>query len=270
MSFAAEFWQSQFPTLHREEMESAARQLQQFGEPASGRLREPPLGSRTVVFAFKYRGGVILASDRRMVEGWFDITSDATIKIKQLTKFSAMASAGTCSVIKYLEENMENICVIFNGRFQRELSPDGQAQYLGSLLERWWFLFIRYWYIGLGIPILATYDRILRKPRLFYFDEGGFHLEPRFLAGTGCGFKAVQGLIIDSWNKEMNAHSAIELSLRALLCSGVLSHGVSDTRIVTPTIALIDKEGFRWVPEKEISEKRTKLLGREGLRCLLL
>jgi proteasome beta subunit len=272
MTFVAEFWQSRFPILHQEGMEGATRQFRQLEELAGSRLREHSLGSGTVVFAFKYRDGVILAADRRMVEGWFDIALDTAVKIKQLTRFSAMASAGMCSVIRYLQENMENACAIFSERFQRELSPDGQVRYLGNLLEKWWLFFLKYWYVelGMGIPILAAYDKALRKPRLFSFDESGFCFEPQFLTGTGCGFKAVQGLIIDRWQAGMNASSATELSLNALLCSGVMSHGVSDTRIVTPTIALIDKKGFRWVPKEEILEKKTKLLSeKEGLQCLL-
>lgn len=268
MSFAAEFWESRFPILHQKEMEIASQQ--QLKGLADNRLRESLLrSSGTIVFAFKYHDGAILAADRRMLDGWYTILSDAAIKIKQLTKFSAMASAGTCSVIKYLEENMETVCNVFERYFQRELSPDGQVRHLSNLMEKWWFLFLEYLYLGLGAPILVAYNKASKKTHLFSFGEDGFHFEHPFLIGTGCGFKAVQGLIIDQWRRDMDASSAIDLSLRAMLCSGVTSHGVSDARIANPIMALIDKRGFKWVSEEKISEKKVELSKREGLRCLL-
>ncbi len=266
MAFASEFFASEFPIMHQEKVGAIIERLK------IGQSSPQPAGrkSNTTVFAFTYDNGVVLAGDRRMTDGYYEIASDNTIKVKQLSKFSAIACAGSCNIIRYLEDNMEAVCAIFKERYQRELSPDGQANHLRNLMEGWWYFYVFYWYWSIGVPVLATYDLEMGQPRIFSFAEDGFYFEPSFLAGTGCGFETVRGLIVDRWREDLDADLAITLAVRAMIHSGVASHGVSDARIVPPKVALIDKEGFRWVPERLIIKKRDDLLKEiRGIRCLL-
>ncbi len=266
MTFASEFFTSEFPIMHQERVETIIGRLKD-GQPSP---RPTGKKSNTTVFAFTYDDGVILAGDRRMTEGYYEIASDSAVKVKQLSKFSAIACAGYCNIIRYLEDNMEAACTIFRERYQKELSPDGQANRLRNLMEGWWYFYVFYWYWYIGVPILAAYDLEMGRPRIFSFAEDGFYFEPPFLVGTGCGFEVVRGLIVDHWREDLDADSAITLAVRAMIHSGVASHGVSDARIVPPRAALIDKEGFRWVPERLIVKKRNELLKEiRGIQCLL-
>jgi 20S proteasome alpha/beta subunit len=117
--------------------------------------------------------------------------------------------------------------------------------------------------------VLAAFDFKLGLSRVFsFYEDSSFH-EAKFLAGAGCGFEAVKGLIIDRWEEGMDTSLAMELVVRAMLHSGISSCGVSDLRIVLPKIALIDQRGFRWVPERTVSGTRRKILrelrGKGGL-----
>jgi len=137
----------------------------------------------------------------------------------------------------------------FENLYGSELSPDGQANFLKKLLEPWWFMSIYTYYWNIGIPIIAAYDREIEKPRIFVFDETGFYYEPEFFGGTGCGFDAIKGLVVDLWRPGMSEDMAILIALKAMLQSGKASSGVSDAVLHNPTICLIDREGFRMLPD---------------------
>lgn len=262
---ADQFFKSNFSVTGEEKMRVAAERLR--GQPT-----QMPNGirSNTTVFTIVYDGGVIIAGDRRTADGYLGIASDISTKVVQLSSFSALASAGYCNVISYLEDNMAAACRNFSEAYGRQLSPDGQAEYLKKLLESWWFFFVSTWYWTIGVPILATYDIKFNKPRIFTFDYDGYFYEPPFFAGTGCGFDSVKGLIINEWRKDIKEEQIIKLAVRAMLLSGATSSGVSDARLVLPTLAVIDKAGFRWVPKEAVANNRDQLVQEiGGLQCLL-
>lgn len=222
--------------------------------------------SNTTVFTFTYEGGVIIAGDRRMSSDFYEIASDSATKIKQLTKHSAMACAGLCSVVKYLEENMENACNRLLETYGINISPDGQANYMERLLEGWfsWILFTGYWFVGL--PILAAYDTDQNKGRIFSFYEDGFSFEPKVVAGTGCGFGDVRGLLLDRWHPRLTQDEAVELATRAMFFSGITSHGVSDSRTSVTQISTIDKRGYINVSPEVVKSNVSKILNEHGGR----
>ncbi len=230
--------------------------------PENPNSRRPK--SSTTVFAIKYAGGAVIAGDRRTGESYHGIASDSSIKIQQISEFSAMACAGYCNVIDHLETNMTSVCNRFKQSCQRQLSPDGQAKYLQDLLEGWWFLYLHYWYWNYGVPVLAAYDTLQEQPRIFSFSEDGYYFEPDFMAGAGCGWEGIKNIIYSGWKKNLKKNAAIDLAIKAQLLSGLSSSGVSDSRISLPSIGIIDKNGFKWVEDKEIAKRRDAIVKRMG------
>lgn len=228
------FCESNFPIIGREKLDRALNNLKSNPNILSPNGKRTKSG--TTVFAIKYEDGVVIAGDRRMADGWYGITSDNEIKVHQISDFSAIACSGYCNVITFLETNMSAVCSAFKERYEHDLSPDGQANFLRGLLEDWWFTFLDYWYWTAGVPLLAAYDVVLEEARIFSFDEDGFYFEPEFAAGTGCGWNSVKNVIADRRREVKNADTAIELAVRAMIHSGISSHGVSDTRISLPQI----------------------------------
>jgi len=255
--FAKTFLDSRFKRLGAEKLgiKGFSEQLKNCDRERFNRIH-----SNTTVFALKFNNGVLIAGDRRMSGGYLDIVSDDDNKVKQLTEYSAMASAGFCNIISFLEINMATACLDFKKLYGQDLSPDGQANFLRNLLEPWWFMSVYTWYWAVGIPILATYDTDLEMPRIFVFDDSGFNYEPEFFGGTGCGFEAIGGLVTDHWRFEMNEDLALVIATKAMLHSGALSHGVSDARLKLPTMAIIDKNGFRWIPDKLLKKTLNLIL----------
>ena len=61
----------------------------------------------------------MIAGDRRTSGGYFEIVSDETTKVHQITDYSVMAAAGFCNVISDLEDNCRRpviASVIFMGK----------------------------------------------------------------------------------------------------------------------------------------------------------
>jgi len=262
MTFAEQFLKSRFSATSSKK---ALGLLKGFGGQRLPKLTSDQIRvakSNTTVFAFCFDGGAIITGDRRMVEG-LDLWSDMVVKIMKLSKFSALAFAGSCHTIQHIEEDIEGICESFNRRYGKELSPEGQANLLRSLLEPWWYLFVFFDYCGLSVPILAAFDEFQNKPRLFRFDETGFYIEQTDppLVGTGCGFDAVRGLLIEKLQRRetINYETALDLSVRAMTISGITSIGVSDTRVTLPTIAVADAEGFKWIKPEDITLCRDRI-----------
>lgn len=267
MEFSLEaFFESQFPIIDSGKAKGFARRLEARAKANPDANDSPRVKSNTVVFAISFKGGVVVAGDRRTSGGWYDIFSDKTIKVEKLGKFSAMACAGYCNVINSLKTNMQAICETFRTRYNLELSPDGQANYLSCLLEQWWIFFVYTWAWTVAEPILATYDKELKKPRIFQFDESGYFAEFDSFAGTGCGYDVIRGLLKDRYRKDLNKKDAIDLAVRALLHSGMLSHGVSDARVAPPSIATISRSGFKWVPSEQITAIISDILKETGVK----
>jgi len=266
MTFSQEFLAKRFSVLGADEMHAIVENAKGFN------VTNPPKGirSNTTIFAIMYDKGVVIAGDRRTSDGYYGIFSDVSNKVMKLTDFSAMANAGWCNVISFLENNMLAICDRFENIYGRPLSVDGQANYLKNLLTQWWFFFVQTWHWTPGIPILAAYDLKLEKPRIFTFDYDGYFVEPPFFAGNGCGIDFVKGLINDRWRKDMPEDEAINLAVRAMLHSGALSSGVSDARLVLPTVAVINQKGFNWVEKDVLTSNRDELVKQiGGIQCLL-
>ncbi len=263
------FLKSIFPIQQQEAMRSfVANSLANQRQSPEAR-RGTGRRSNTTVFAIKYARGVVIAGDRRMSEGFFDIADDTVVKVKQITGFSAIACAGSCNVIEYIEKNMKTTCDTFTSLYGRDISPDGQAGYLQWILKEWWYFFRGYFYDELGVPVLAAYDESSKKPRIFSFGVDSFFYEPRIIAGTGCGFDAIKQVVIDRWHKHLGVNATIDLAVRAMIHAGKSSHGVSDAAITPPTVGVIDRKGFRWIDEKDIVRRTDRLIKTmEGIRCL--
>ena len=253
--FAERFLTSRFGALNKRPRIGFAQQLQNCNKEKFNQIH-----SNTTVFALIYENGVLIAGDRRTSGGYFEIVSDETTKVHQITDYSVMAAAGFCNVISDLEDNLSSTCNGFRDLYGQDLSPDGQASFLKRLLEPWWFDSIYSWYWQVGIPILATFDLAYDMPRIFAFDESGFYWESKFFGGTGCGFEAIKGLVNDLWRADMSEGMAILIAMKAMLQSGIASSGVSDARLYLPTIGVIDKDGFRLISDKVLKTVRDTLV----------
>ncbi|MEK7151679.1 MAG: hypothetical protein AAB784_03145 [Patescibacteria group bacterium] len=253
--FSSKFLDSRFKPLRKKPPATFTEQLN-----ACDRARFSQIHSNTTVFALIYKGGVLVAGDRRTSGGYLEIVSDETTKVRRVTDHSVIAAAGFCNVISDLEDSLSSVCNKFRSLYERDLSPDGQANFLRQLLESWWFFSMYSWYWVVGIPILAAFDIKENRPRIFAFDESGYYYEPKFFGGTGCGFETIKGLVHDLWKPDMTEGMAILIAMKAMLQSGALSSGVSDTRLYLPTIGIIDKNGFRLISDKVLKVVKDTLV----------
>lgn len=218
--------------------------------------------SNTTILAILCKDCAVLAGDRRTSAG-FEIISDSTQKIHQFSEFSGIGMAGRCVSSRETVEEMHHIFETFESNAGAQLTLDGQAKVLQNFVKYF------YWssltldddqYIG---SVLAGFDAEWQRPRIFSVYLDGVRSEESKFAGVGCGFLDVKQLLERKWRNDLSETSGIRLIIEALAYSGKASSGVSDVRISPPNVAVIDKKGFRWVPEKNVISIANKLLQTE-------
>lgn len=251
--------EKKFSTISEEDITKAIATAKNFPGIISSLQSHPQGGlkkleSNTTVFAIKYKTGVLVAGDRRTSDGYYDIYSDETIKIDQVTDFSAVACCGSCGVTDQLVKSLQNLCSTWEAEYNKMLSPDSQRNYLSDFLKRYWSYFIWTGYFDIGLPVLAAYDMVQNRPRIFSFDATGFAIEEKKAVGDGCGYNCVKNLILYRWNKNLNEQAATSIACLAMLYSGWFSHGVSPAELYPPTLAKIDKHGVKWIEEQIVKD----------------
>ena len=256
--FADEFIESRFSSSSR--ILSPA-----IGQLSSSRLPDHlatpnKFVSNTTILSLLCDDAVVTAADRRISGGFLGIVSDKTIKIHKLTNFSNVALSGVCSTIYEILKSMQNINSTWESHYGKELSPDGQVNYLSGVLQDWFFtsLMIGEWLIG--VPVMAAYDVVYGRPRIFEFAYDGYFREVEDFAGEGCGWEAISGLMKDNWKQGMGLNEGIELAVRGIARSGQRSSGVSPSDSVLPSVTVIDREGFRLVSDDTIQKIVDKIL----------
>jgi len=128
------------------------------------------------------------------------------------------------------------------------------------LTEEYGFLrleFLFFWVSGQSPFLLGGFTQSSSN-------KSGFYYEPRFLGGTGCGFETINGLVRDLWRPAMGEEMAILIAMKAMLQSGAANSGVSDSRLHLPTVGVIDKNGFRLIPDKLLNVVRKELIEQTG------
>jgi len=225
--------------------------------------------SLTNSFAMKFNKGksILVASDRRLLSG-LTLSADDEVKISQISPFSAFTCSGDVTAGGSLLEDLKNFIELFYEKYERTLSPDGQAGYLSSLLKDLSEYFYEYPYYY-AEPILAAFDPELQKARLFiFYDAAPFYVyyKERDFGGIGCGYPYIKTILEENYRKEMKQTDAVKLAILAMYHSGKQSAGVTDIRVACPIIAIIDKNGFRFLSDAQIKRyANTALKNREGV-----
>lgn len=102
--------------------------------------------------------------------------------------------------------------------------------------------------------LIGGYDR---APHIFSVDAAGGSVEDIY-ASTGSGSPMVYGVLENGFRKDMSVDEGVELVIRAISAAkqrDSASGGMID-------VAVIDKNGFRQIPEEEVADriKKFKLL----------
>ncbi|MBB4856325.1 proteasome beta subunit [Mycobacteroides chelonae] len=240
--------------------------------PALGKANGDVISSLphgTTIVALTYRGGVLIAGDRRATQGNYIANRDID-KVQITDNYSATGIAGTAAIaVEFARlyavelehyEKLEGVPLTFNGKANR-LS----ALVRGNLAAAMQGL--------VAVPLLVGYD--IDDPngetagRIVSFDvAGGWHVESDGYQAVGSGSVFAKSSIKKLYKSGGDALSALSVAVESLYDAAEddsATGGPDLVRRVFPTAIRIDSGGAIRVPEadiesiaREVIEKRTE------------
>ena len=200
---------------------------------------EPKKGTTTL--AMRYNSGVVLATDNRVTMGHMIISK--VDKVFPITEFLAMTTAGTVSdnqiILKHLQAEMK--------LYELESGNKATLENLAAVLQNIIYSGFKSYQPFMMQNIIAglTKDGSFRLRSL---DPSGASIEDPYTS-TGSGMMFVLGLMQDAYKENMSESEAVDLAVRSIH-SAIQRDSASGDGI---SIAIIDKKGYRRLPDKNIS-----------------
>ena len=205
----------------------------------------------TTILSVCYQNGVIIAGDRRAVEG-HHISSKRIEKVFRVDQFSAIAVAGVAGpcidMAKLFRTELEHYEKIEG----EQLVIEGKANKLAHMIKHNFPAAIR----GLVVvPIFVGYDPRRQQGRIFKYDVvGGIYEEEGYYA-TGSGGRDARNTMKKLYMPDMEEEAALKLVIEALYDAAEedsATGGPDNTRKIYPTIKTVTAQGVRDVPDERV------------------
>ncbi|MGN6089620.1 MAG: proteasome subunit beta [Actinomycetales bacterium] len=217
---------------------------------AAGGQLEAPHGTTIVTLTFP--GGVVMAGDRRATMGNLIASRDIE-KVFPADDYSCVGIAGAAGlaveIVRLLQVELEHYEKIEGAT----LSLDGKANRLAQMIRGNLGMAMQ----GLAtVPLFAGYDLEAETGRIFSYDVTGGRYEEHGFHSVGSGSVFARGSLKKLYRDDLSAQDA------ALACVEALYDAADDdsatggpdlTRGIYPVIAVVTAEGYRRVPEDELS-----------------
>lgn len=215
----------------------------------------------TTILAFKFKGGVLVAGDRRATVG-NTVVYDRADKVLEIDRHSIMAIAGVPATAWEMARVLEHSFQYFRRTQLQEMSVDGKVRALSKLL-RDNFGFVMQG-VGIVVPIFATYDFASGAgARLYFYDAMGAQFEVTQYAATGSGSPAVRGILYyqNHWGEKplvkLEEDEAVALALRALDTaaeSDTATGGVDREAKIFPVVKIVSADGITTLLDQQIAK----------------
>ena len=219
----------------------------------------PPVAHGTTVLAIKYRGGVVIAGDRRATEG-FQIADRRIEKVFKIDEHSAMAIAGAAGPCIEMARLFQTELEHYEKLEGIPLSCEGKANKLGQMVKANLPMVFQ----GLVVlPIYVGYDLKRNEGRIFKYDVTGGRYEESDYHAIGSGGKDARNAMREHFRKDLSEADALNIALRALYTAAdedVGTGGPDFVRGIYPTAKLVAGAGIADVEEARVRSLYTALL----------
>ncbi|MEV6320053.1 proteasome subunit beta [Nocardia sp. NPDC051787] len=212
----------------------------------------------TTIVAVSYRGGVLIAGDRRATQGNLLASRDIE-KVFITDSYSAAGIAGTAG----MAVEMVRIFAVELEHYEKlegvSLTFDGKANKLSKMVRENLPAALQ----GLAVvPILVGYDLDATDPdkvgRIVSFDVVGGRSEERFgYAAVGSGSVFAKSALKKLYAKGIDQDRALRIAVESLYDAAdddTATGGPDLVRGIFPTAILIDEEGAVEVTESRLAE----------------
>jgi len=213
--------------------------------------RELPHG--TTIVSTDFRGGVVMAGDRRMTAGNMIAKRDME-KVFRSDDFSCIGIAGVAGialeVVRLFQMELEH----YEKLEGRLLSLEGKANRLATIVRS-----------NLGgamqglvvVPLFAGYDTDEGVGRIFSYDVTGGRYEEHRFHSIGSGSVFARGSLKKLYADDMNEQDAITACMQALYDAAdddSATGGPDLARRIFPIVATITADGYRRLSEAEAED----------------
>jgi proteasome beta subunit len=209
----------------------------------------PPHG--TTVVALRFGEGVIMAGDRRAVEG-YAIADERMEKVFQADDHSVVGIAGVAAQAVELVRLFQTELEHYEKVEGETLSLEGKANRLGQMIRGSLPLVMQ----GLVVvPIYGGFDIRRGDGRLFRYDAIGGRYEEADYNATGSGSRDAKASLKKRWRPGLARQEAIEAAVESLLDASeadTATGGPDPVRGIYPSVYLATAEGVDEVPDNEI------------------
>jgi len=219
----------------------------------------------TTIVAISYRGGVLIAGDRRATMGNLLASRDME-KVYVTDTYSAAGIAGTAGVavemirlfaveLEYYEK-IEGVSLTFDGKSNKlsKMVRDNLPAALQGLAV---------------VPILVGYDHQATDPdkagRIVSYDVVGGRSEERFgYTATGSGSQFAKSSLKKTYTRGIGQERALRIAIESLLDASdddTATGGPDLMRNIYPTAITIDAEGTDEVSDDRLAEIARAIVG---------
>ncbi|HEX6262873.1 MAG TPA: proteasome subunit beta [Actinomycetota bacterium] len=219
----------------------------------------PPHG--TTVLALRFADGIVMAGDRRAVEGT-SVADRRMDKVFPADDYSTVAIAGVAAqaieLVRLFQTELEHYEKVEG----EGLSLDGKANRLAQMIRSWMPMVMQ----GLiVVPVFAGYDLAKREGRIYRYDVIGGRYEGIDFHATGSGGRDAKGSLKKRFRDGLDRGEAIRVALEALLDASeedTATGGADVRRGIYPTVYVVTAEGADRVPEDEVRAAHEDVLER--------
>jgi proteasome beta subunit len=209
----------------------------------------PPHG--TTVVAMRFAEGVVMAGDRRAVEG-YAIADDRMDKVFPADEHSAVGIAGVAGqaleLVRLFQTELEHYEKVEGD----PLSLEGKANRLAQLIRASMPLVMQ----GLVVvPIYGGFDPRRGQGRIFRYDAIGGRYEETDYNAAGSGSRDARASLKKTWRPDLARNGAIEAAVESLLDASeadTATGGPDPVRGIFPSVFVIGAAGVQQVPDDEV------------------
>ena len=199
----------------------------------------------TTTLGLVCKDGVVVATERRATMGTM-IAHKVTKKLFQIDEHLAMTTAGLVGDVQVLARQLRAEAKLYRLMREIPMPVEAAATLMANILNQNKF---SPYYVQL---IIAGYD--LEGPHVYSLDAAGGAIPDKYVS-TGSGSSYVYGVLEDHYKDDMSVDEGIDLAIRAI-SAAMRRDSASGDGI---DVAVITKEGFRFIPEDEVKKRRERL-----------
>ena len=213
----------------------------------------------TTIVAATYRGGVVMAGDRRATMGNVIAQRDIQ-KVFPADEFSVVGIAGTAGLAVEMVRLFQTELEHYEKIELTTLSMDGKANRLAALIRANLGLAMQ----GLAVvPLFAGYDLIQGQGRIFSYDVTGGRYEETAFHSVGSGSLFARGSLKKLYRDDFDAEQAVTAAIQALYDAAdddSATGGPDLARRIFPVVHVITPDGGAQMPDAQVAAIADRIL----------